>query len=288
MRDQQLQLLWTARIDYEENSGVQQHTHDEYDQILIVMEGEGVCGVGDKEFSLVPECFYFFPKHIPHHFLFSKRGVTLDYKFFLADDFRELMPSPPSHGTCPMQELTEFKYWFNLSYLNLKDPRPLLPLRIDAGFKGTLLSLFGDISHRFQPEITTDISSGSSHPQSIQHQIADYIKNHIHLDLKLKDIALKFSFHPNYLIKLFQAQFNMPPILYLQEIRLKRACEYLEFTNEPLSLIAEHIGWSYPYFSRVFHKKIGITPSKYRENARTAIGRDVILANDFINEWQIV
>lgn len=54
LRDSQLQLLWTARIDYAEGSRVDAHQHADYEQLFIVLSGAGVVQSG-AESSVIKE-----------------------------------------------------------------------------------------------------------------------------------------------------------------------------------------------------------------------------------------
>jgi len=52
----------------------------------------------------------------------------------------------------------------------------------------------------------------------------------------------------------------------LQERRLAKAKELLEHTKIPVTLVAEEIGYdNISYFYRIFKKKYGVTPKRYRE-----------------------
>ncbi len=55
-------------------------------------------------------------------------------------------------------------------------------------------------------------------------------------------------------------------IAYLTDIRLEKAIEFLNTTDDKSYIIAEKVGYSEPnYFSYVFKKKYGVSPSKYRK-----------------------
>lgn len=54
---------------------------------------------------------------------------------------------------------------------------------------------------------------------------------------------------------------------YLTKIRLEHAVELLRTTEDKTYVIAEAVGYTEPnYFSYVFKKQYGISPSKYRAN----------------------
>jgi len=55
---------------------------------------------------------------------------------------------------------------------------------------------------------------------------------------------------------------------YLRKLRLDQASALLNASNLPIKMIAEKVGYDDQYyFSRVFRKYIGITPSRYRSKS---------------------
>ena len=58
----------------------------------------------------------------------------------------------------------------------------------------------------------------------------------------------------------------MSPSDYAQRIRIKRCCSKLATTEESVTEIAIEFGFgTSQYFSRVFKKYLGTTPSEYRQ-----------------------
>lgn len=54
-------------------------------------------------------------------------------------------------------------------------------------------------------------------------------------------------------------------VAYLTRIRLEHAVELLRTTEDKTYIIAEAVGYTEPnYFSYVFKKQYGISPSRYR------------------------
>ncbi|WP_281989272.1 helix-turn-helix domain-containing protein [Aquimarina aggregata] len=57
-----------------------------------------------------------------------------------------------------------------------------------------------------------------------------------------------------------------PPNNYITDQKLKRAKELLRITEMPVSEIAYGVGFNDPlYFTRIFKKKIGGSPTEYRQ-----------------------
>ena len=64
---------------------------------------------------------------------------------------------------------------------------------------------------------------------------------------------------------LFQKETGSSPINYFIRLKIQKACQYIELTNLKLNEIALRLGFEEPaYFSRLFTKVMGISPSAYR------------------------
>lgn len=94
----------------------------------------------------------------------------------------------------------------------------------------------------------------------------EYINAHLSDKILLKDMAEKCCLSPNYFQSLFSQAFDQSPNNYLKALRLQEAVRQLSYTNKPVSQIAYAIGYDdEAYFSRLFSKNYGISPSAYRK-----------------------
>ncbi len=85
----------------------------------------------------------------------------------------------------------------------------------------------------------------------------------------LQELAGNLYISPDYLRHIFKQRIGESPLNYLIRRRLDSACELLNITDLPVGEIAHRVGLDNAYyFSRIFHKRIGSTPSEYRQSAR--------------------
>ena len=74
---------------------------------------------------------------------------------------------------------------------------------------------------------------------------------------------------PYYFSKLFKQETGGNFIEYLTEVRLRNARELLKDSGLSIKEICAESGYSDPnYFSRIFKKYEGVTPSEFREKLR--------------------
>ncbi|RED61780.1 helix-turn-helix domain-containing protein [Cohnella lupini] len=83
--------------------------------------------------------------------------------------------------------------------------------------------------------------------------------------LKLSDIAQHAGISKQHLIYLFNQETGMPPIEYFLRLKMQKAGQLLSLTGMTVKEIAAYVGNSDPYyFSRLFKKIMGMSPTEYR------------------------
>lgn len=92
-----------------------------------------------------------------------------------------------------------------------------------------------------------------------------YIDENFRRDISLDDVSREVDISPYYFSKLFKQETGKNFIEYLTEIRLKNARELLQNSQLSIKEICVQSGYGDPnYFSRIFKKYEGVTPSEFR------------------------
>lgn len=85
-------------------------------------------------------------------------------------------------------------------------------------------------------------------------------------DITIQSIADKLGVHRSYLSALFKDFHKKSPKDYLLEVRMKRAKELLQTTDQPIKIIAYSVGYLDPlHFSKVFKHYYHHSPSQFRK-----------------------
>lgn len=100
----------------------------------------------------------------------------------------------------------------------------------------------------------------------IVDEVMRYIdKNYADEELSLNLLASHVNFSPNHLSMIFAQQTGQTFIKYLTEYRMNKAKELLRCTGKRSSEISQEVGYKDShYFSYVFKKTQGMTPTQYR------------------------
>lgn len=90
-------------------------------------------------------------------------------------------------------------------------------------------------------------------------------------NIDLHQLASKYGVSHRTLIRRFKAELDSAPLEYLQNVRLESAKTLLESSSLSLTHIVEQVGYSdVSSFSRLFKKRLGLTPVMYRNRFKQA------------------
>lgn len=101
---------------------------------------------------------------------------------------------------------------------------------------------------------------------SIYMNILNYIYGNFHHGITIEEIAERCNCSPAYVRYIFNKKNGQTVKQFVNNLRLKRAKEYLEFTDKTVSEIAFDLSFcDSNYFANAFKKATGLTPSEYRK-----------------------
>lgn len=93
-----------------------------------------------------------------------------------------------------------------------------------------------------------------------------FMKDNLENKISVEDIANAVGYSCSHLNTLFAQRVSFSPIEYYNQLRIQRACSYLQFSKLKIKEISFLLNYFDPYhFSKSFHKEMGITPREYRK-----------------------
>lgn len=101
--------------------------------------------------------------------------------------------------------------------------------------------------------------------KAVSDYIREYIEAHYQDDLSLQEVANSLHYSEAYFCKLFKQCFDKSFIIYLSELRIEKAKKMLTDVSENVKDISQKVGYrDSNYFTKVFKRNTGETPSEYR------------------------
>lgn len=99
----------------------------------------------------------------------------------------------------------------------------------------------------------------------LMEQIHRHIEKNYPENITLTELAEQYHVDASHLSRTFSRTYGETVIAFLTRIRMEKAAELMKETDKTLEAISFLVGYDdYHYFSRVFRKKMGISPSEYR------------------------
>jgi len=131
-----------------------------------------------------------------------------------------------------------------------------------------LFYFFGSLKY-----LSTYRACNSLQQPSQQRDVADeaihYMRENVRKKLTLKEISEYVGFSASHFSGLFQRKTGHSPLNYLIHLKIQEACHYLDFSDMKINQICMLVGFEDPfYFSRIFTKTMGSSPSEYRKKKK--------------------
>ncbi len=97
-------------------------------------------------------------------------------------------------------------------------------------------------------------------------RIKDYIEEHIREKITMRMLADQLHMNEQHLMRIFKKETGQSVVDYITGRRVAIAGRLLKETDYSINFIADCVGCeNYSYFTKLFKKQTGVTPSEYRE-----------------------
>lgn len=172
----------------------------------------------------------------------------------------------------------EVKYWLVNTVVNLL--HYLEGLMLDSGNKLIKRGHYfiGDTSNytnissmfnwfgQYGDDIITALDNNEvNNASDIVSKVNNYMLKYYYEDINMTSIVNKYGINPSYFSKKFKDEMGINFVDMLNNIRINASAEMLENSDATIKKISESCGFKNSrYFSKVFYKYKGITPTKYR------------------------
>lgn len=135
-----------------------------------------------------------------------------------------------------------------------------------------LLAALHKVRERLKKQAGADEEAKDTAPQHayvserrMAEQMLQYMQEH-YSELTQQQLAQQFCMSPSAASQMIKKYTGKNYSAHLLDIRIQKAQELLQTTDESIAQIAERVGYNdYFYFVKVFKKATGISPSVYRK-----------------------
>lgn len=248
------------------------HTHLE---IFYFEKGDGFLETGGKVFPLKANDLLVIDSKKMHIQYSESNEAPLSYFDFAIDNLH-LRGMPANSITQKGFFLYSFKSRRNGIYQNItkllrefKERESNYHNKVYAIFTEILIDTMRLIPKNATPPRENDEITSNRY---LLENTKNYIDEHYSEPLNLNEL-LKHSFMTkSYFITQFKKLFSVSPMQYLTLVRIEQAKLLLHNTSDSITQISAKVGFNSPvYFTEVFQKMVGTSPSLYRKTVQTDV-----------------
>lgn len=263
-----------------------------YKTMLHVLTALGVYNVGHQKCTPLYQWGPGVRNHYVIHYVVAGKGYYLlggqRYEIHAGEAF---LIVPDTEITYHADEIDPWEYvWVGfagadaqpiLQCTPLSEKEPVLHLADGETFRKAIERIYeargADFNHavRMTGELYTALSllmrDDPSHraedvaTQYVQ-KAATYIAHHYAYPITVLDVASYVGIDRSHLYTVFKQVLGVSPKDYLTDFRIRKACTLLREPELSITAAANSVGFENNlYFSKVFRKRMGVTPSQYRQ-----------------------
>ncbi|MFK7830074.1 MAG: helix-turn-helix domain-containing protein [Congregibacter sp.] len=96
-----------------------------------------------------------------------------------------------------------------------------------------------------------------------------FMRERVSGSVSLAELAAFTGLTPQHFSLRYKAETGYPPLRHFAHMKIEAACRLLDSTRDSVKSVGAQLGYSDPlYFSRVFRRTLGLSPSQYRDSLR--------------------
>jgi AraC-like DNA-binding protein len=229
--------------------------------IFYCVDGQGWYKIGDQQYNVGPNEFFILPQDTEHAYgSDSEKPWSIYWIHFGGNALAELnkvhavqQHFKPTHIASRDETLAIFKRMFKTLQLGYSIDNLLFANMCLTHF----LTLFVYNIRHYDTENKDKLDC-------VDNAIL-YMREHINENISLGDLSKHYNYSVSRFSNLFRQKTGYAPIDYFLQMKMQKASQLLDFTNQSVKEIAFTLGFDDPYyFSKRFRTIIGISPKKYR------------------------
>ena len=261
-------LLTFSKNQYDSIDESALHMHA-YLEFFYVESGFGVCECNNKKILLSPHDLLVINPQTLHQLYCKDPSQPLVYYNIAADHIainglpQNYLSGKPFEHHHFEPESNEFYHSICLIQQELKEKRYHYATKVHSLFHALMI----DVIRLFENHTAVSLSHKKTWSnQARLSQVKAYMESHYADNLSLQKLASLAMLQKSYLIAQFKAAYGISPTRYLNLIRMENAKLLLANSSKNITEIAAEVGFNHPsYFSEMFLKTVGVSPTLYRQ-----------------------
>ena len=234
-------------------------------QIIYIAAGKGHFILDGKE-VIVPagSMVLFQPKQVQDYFYYGKDKTQVWFVHFTGREVRNIL----RHYEIPTDGYilhTGISREYEDLFRRMRDEL----VRCSWGYEEMLTYLFRELLMTMHRRMTENAPRVSGFIQDEIDRARAFFDEHYNEEISIEQYAVSRNMSTSWFNRSFRSAVGTSPMQYILDVRIRNAQTLLETTDYSVTSIAALVGYENPmYFSRLFRKAKGLSPSKYRKTFR--------------------
>lgn len=240
-------------------SGIEQYI------LIYCVNGQGWYKLNGKRYEIsADECFVL-PAGTPHEYGSSESNPWTIYWIHFKGEFASFygnkFSKPTSIPPGRLSRINELLGIFEDIYSALSSGYSIENLEFATS---ALYYFLGSIKYN-----KTYQGQGGDGESSTIEMAIKYMRENIEKPISLLDLCEYVGYSESHFTAIFKRETRQTPINYMIQLRVQTACQLLDLTDMKVNQLCYKVGINDPYyFSKLFKRVVGVSPSKYRSEKK--------------------
>lgn len=241
------------------------HVHDMGTELMLATKGSGYLHIGTRKIPIRAGSICMIPRMMLHYYS-SDDLEPLEYYVVAIDVVEQPIPLTKWLTMNVARVFHAEPYVEHFLFILDMISAQVSKRRIaDADLQAAIYTLLSWLRNA-SPWIKEEVFEPDVLPL---HESLLYIAQHYPEKITLESLCQLQSTSSASLNRLFNQCCGMSPVNYLLYFRITQSLRFLQYTNLPISEVADLVGFhNQTHFSRMFSKYIGCTPASFRSDLR--------------------
>jgi len=231
-------------------------------QLLYVASGKAHFYIGDQDIEVTAGNMVLYPpKQVMHYEYFGKDKPEVYWVHFTGSDVKNILKKhdiPLDKNVFYAGTSSTYAYLFKEMINELQTCR--------VGYDELLSMYLQQIFLLIQRTRQEKHPTVNTHIQEEMELARRYFQEHYNEEINIEEYALSRNMSVSWFLRNFKQVTMKSPMQYILSIRISNAVSLLESTDYNVTEISTIVGYDNPlYFSRIFKKQRGVSPSDYRK-----------------------